>query len=304
MTAFNLKILGCGSALPTLRHNPSSQVLNVNERLFLVDCGEGTQVQLRRYHTKIQRIEHVFISHLHGDHYFGLIGLVSTFHLLGRTKDLHIYADAPLEEIIRSQLKASQTYLKYNLVFHPLIPKKDQTLFEDENLVIRSFPLRHRINTWGFVFREKPKLKNIRRDFILEHEVPVEMIMRIKAGEDYVDENGRCYPNAKITRNPKEPRSYAYVSDTSYLESVVEHIKGVDLLYHEATFDASRGKDAKDKFHSTSAEAAQIARLAEVKQLLIGHFSARYKDEQVLLNEAKEVFENTVVAAEGKDFEI
>ncbi|MFA8451679.1 MAG: ribonuclease Z [Bacteroidales bacterium] len=304
MTTFNLKILGCGSALPTMRHNPSSQVLNINEKLFLIDCGEGTQIQLRKFHVRFQRIEHIFISHLHGDHFFGLVGLISTFHLLGRSKDLHIYGDANLEQIIRVQLKASQTYLRYNLIFHPLKPKESQVLYDDELLTICAFPLSHRIPTWGFSFREKEKLRNINRDFIIEKDISVEDILKIKAGADYIDEFGVLFPNNKITRTPIPPRSFAYVSDTKYFEPVVDYVRKVDLLYHEATFDASRTVDAKDKFHSTSVDAATIAMKAEVGKLIIGHFSARYKDSNQLIQEGAEVFPNIEGAIEGKEFTV
>ncbi|MFA8299975.1 MAG: ribonuclease Z [Hyphomicrobiales bacterium] len=304
MTTFKLKVLGCGSALPTMRHHPSSQVLNINEKLFLLDCGEGTQLQMRKYHIKFQKIEHVFISHLHGDHFFGLIGFVSTLHLLGRTKDLHVYGDARLENIIHTQLKASDTFLRYQVIFHPLTPKKSEVLFEDENLVIKSFPLNHRINTWGFVFREKVKLRNIKRDFLLEYDVPIDVIMDIKAGADFIDENGKLHPNHKITKTPRSPRSFAYVSDTSYYEPVIEHIKDVHLLYHEATFEASRENDARNKFHATTKQAATIAKAANAQKLLIGHYSARYVDTDFLLEEAKEVFPNTLSANEGLDIDL
>ncbi len=258
MEKFELHILGSGSALPTTRHFPTSQVVNLRDKLFMIDCGEGAQLQFRKSRLKFSRLNRIFISHLHGDHCFGLLGLISTLNLLGRTADLHIHS-----------------------------PKGVTTI-----------PLRHRMPCCGFLFAEKPRPNHILRDMIDFYQVPVYELNRIKNGADYVTPEGEVIPNARLTRPSAAPRRYAYCSDTIYLPSITEQIKGVDLLFHEATFAEDAAPRAKETFHTTASQAARIARDAEVKKLLIGHFSARYDDEQVLLDEARAVFPDTQLAKE------
>lgn len=301
---FKLTILGSGSAIPSIHRGPSSQVLTVNAKLYLIDCGEGTQLQLRQSRIKIQSISTVFVSHLHGDHYFGLVGLVSTMHLLGRTKDLDIYAPPELEGIIKLQLQVSRTVLKFELNFHALIETSKHLLFEDKNIEVSAFPLKHRIPTWGFYFQEKPKAPNIRKAFIEGYQPDIEEIAIIKKGGDYKTKDGRVIKNTEITNEAKPPCSYAYCTDTKYHETLVPHIYGASLLYHEASYANDLKNEAAKRFHATAEQAANIAKLANVKQLLIGHFSARYKDLSVLHAEAKAVFENTILAEDGSVIEI
>jgi ribonuclease Z len=296
---FELTILGCGSAVPTLQRNAAAQVLNVLERYFLIDCGEGTQQQLRRFRVPYNKINHIFISHLHGDHFFGLIGLLSSFSLQNRRAELHIYSDKRLQEIIEFQLKVMNSRLNYPLIFHHL-DREPGLIYEDRMMTVHAFPLKHRYEApvTGFLFAEKPRPNHILRDMIDFYQVPVYELNRIKNGADYVTPEGEVIPNARLTRPSAAPRRYAYCSDTIYLPSITEQIKGVDLLFHEATFAEDAAPRAKETFHTTASQAARIARDAEVKKLLIGHFSARYDDEQVLLDEARAVFPDTQLAKE------
>ncbi len=261
---FSVTVLGSNSAIPTLQRNPSAHLLNANERLFLIDCAEGTQLQLRRYKIHFQRIKHVLISHLHGDHFYGLIGFLTSLHLLGRKDELKLYANPELKQIIELQLAASRTSLSYPLIFHPLLSNNKELIIDAERLKVYSFPLLHSVPTHGFLFLE-------------QHHSAMRM---------------------------RHARSYAYCSDTSYCEDIIPFIHGVDLLYHEATFLHGMAKQAHEKFHSTAFEAATIAKKARVVKLLIGHFSARYDDLQPLLNEAREVFPCTELAEDGKKFDI
>lgn len=302
--SFELTILGCSSASPTSHRNPSSQILQHNEQLFLIDCGEGTQVQLRRRKIKFSKINHIFISHLHGDHYFGLIGLISTFHLSGRQNDLHIYAPAKLKEIIDLQLKASSTWLEYKLYFHPHDFENPGIIFENDKLSVQSIRLKHRIPTNGFVFREKIKPRSINRKMVDAFEVPVYALNKIKQGEDYLCDDGKTIPNEKLTFDPPAPVSYAYCSDTMYYEPIIEEVKGVDCLYHESTFMEDMRARAIKSFHSTTLDAATIAKKAGVGKLIIGHYSARYNDLEPLLLEAQSVFANTELGEEGKSYMI
>ncbi len=304
MLPFTLTILGCSSATPTSERNPTSQLLGHGEKLFLIDCGEGTQVALRRMHIHFQRIRHIFISHLHGDHFYGLIGLVSSMHLLGRTKALHIYGPPMLKEIIDLQLMASQTTLLYPLEFHLTQAEKPEVIFEDENIIISSFPMMHRIPTNGFLFQEKPYERKIRKDVIQLLKIPVHLIPKLRHGDDYIAPDGTVHSNNVITIDPPLPRSYAFCSDTAYFEDIIPVVKGASLLYHETTFMNDRVGNATDKFHSTTGQAATIAKKANVKKLLIGHYSARYDDLQPLLEEARAVFPNTELAVDGCVFEI
>lgn len=297
--SFEITILGCGSASPTSFRNPSAQIIQVQERLFLIDCGEGTQVQIRRNKIRMQKINHIFISHLHGDHYFGLIGLLSTFHLLGREKDIYIYGPEELKNVIYTQLKASKTYLKYELHFHALNFDAKQLLFEDKKVEVYSFPMRHSIEVCGFLIQEKVKPRKINRTAVDAFEIPVYELNNIKDGADYTMDDGSIVDNSKLTFDPNPSISYAYCSDTSYYPSMVQSIQNVDLLYHESTFAKDLLKLAKQTKHSTAEQAALIAKEANVKQLLLGHYSARYTHLNVLLDEAKEVFENTLLASDG-----
>ena len=301
---FSLTVLGSSSAIPTLTRNPSAHLLNVNERLFLIDCAEGTQLQLRRYHAHIQRLRHIFISHLHGDHFYGLIGLLTTMHLLGRREELHVYAHPLLEEIIDSQLQASQSTLLYPLHFHPLRSDHYEKVYEDAVMTVHSFPVVHSVPTNGFIFREKMQERKIRKDILGKVDIPVSEMSEIKKGKDYIDEEGVVYENSTLTIDPPKPRSFAYCSDTVYTETIIPYIQNCDLLYHEATFMQEMAAIAKEKMHSTTLEAATIAEKSHVKRLIIGHFSARYDDLQPLLNEARTVFPETYLAEDGSVFQV
>lgn len=297
--AFKLTVLGCNSAIPTVEKNPTAQLLNANERFFLVDCGEGTQVQLRKYQLSYQRISHIFISHLHGDHYFGLIGLISSMHLMGRNKDLHIYGHHQLKSIIDLQLLASNTELNFPLFFHPISEDKEQILFEDEMISVSNILLNHSIKCSGFIFREKKSNRKIIKAKIEEYNIPFNKYSSIKNGSDWIDSSGKVILNSLITEKNTPSHSFAFCSDTIYDESLIEKVKGVDLLYHEATFMMELSERAKKTGHSTAFDAATIAQKALVKNLLIGHFSQRYKDHEVLLNEARNTFKNTYLAKSG-----
>ena len=299
MEKFELHILGCGSALPTTRHFATSQVLNVRDKLFMIDCGEGCQMQFRRSRLKFSRLNHIFISHLHGDHCFGLLGLISSFGLLGRTADLHIYSPAGLEELLQPMLKFFCDNLPYKVFFHAFETKRPTLIYEDRSLTVTTIPLKHRIACCGFLFAEQPTLNHIIRDMVDFYEIPLYELNRIKSGEDYVTADGTVVPNARLTIPADPPRKYAYCSDTIYRESVIEQIKEVNLLFHEATFVQKEQARARETFHTTAAQAATIAKKANVKQLVIGHFSARYEDESVLLEEAQMVFPETILAREN-----
>lgn len=298
MEKFELHVLGCGSALPTTRHFPTSQIVNVRDKLFMIDCGEGAQLQFRKSRLKFSRLNHIFISHLHGDHCFGLLGLISTLNLLGRTAELHIHSPKGLEDLMIPMLDFFNRQMTYRVLFHEFGTKEAAVVYEDRSLTVTTIPLRHRMPCCGFLFAEKPGPNHILRDMIDFYQVPVYELNRIKNGADYVTPEGEVIPNARLTRPSAALRRYAYCSDTIYLPSVTEQIKGVDLLFHEATFAEDAAPRAKETFHTTASQAARIARDAEVKKLLIGHFSARYDDEQVLLDEARAVFPNTQLAKE------
>ncbi len=299
MRTFNVTILGSGAAIPLISRNPSAQLLNIQESLFLVDCAEGTQVQLRKIKVRFQKIKHIFISHLHGDHYFGLIGLITSYHLLGRKDELHVYGHKPLKDIIDLHLESSNTVLRYPLIFHEIDHTNRSIIFEDKKLVIETFPLSHNFPVNGFLFREKTSKLNISKDFIEKYKPSVSQIKSIKDGGDFVDSEGNLHKHEEITTRTNLPRSYAYCTDTIYSEDVVPFVKGVNLLYHEATFANDKKSDAKEKFHSTAEQAAWIARKADAKKLLIGHFSARYRTQDVLLEEARAVFPETILARDG-----
>ena len=300
MEKFEVNILGCGSALPTTRHFASSQVVNIREKLFMIDCGEGAQLQLRRSKLKFTRLNHIFISHLHGDHCFGLMGLISTFGLLGRTADLHIYAHEDLERLLTSHLEFFCKGMTYDVIFHSIDPTKEAIIYDDRSVSISTIPLKHRIPTCGFLFQEKKTPNHIIRDMVDFYQIPVFELNRIKNGEDYITPEGVVVPNNRLTTPSAPARSYAYCSDTAYQRSIIPQIKGVDLLFHESTFAQSDAARAKETFHTTASQAAEIARDAEAKQLVIGHFSARYEDESILLKEAQAIYPNTLLAKENQ----
>jgi len=304
MLPFEVTVLGSSSATPTATRHPTAQVLNIHERFFLLDCGEATQIQLRRFKFKIQRIDHIFISHLHGDHYLGLPGLLGTMHLLGRDKELHIYSPPGLKEIIDTNHYHSKTFLNYDLNFHVLEGKSSARIFEDDKITVETIPMNHRIPCYGFLFKEKEPLRNIIGEKIAEYNIPVQQIQEIKKGEDFISPEGKRIPNSELTLPPHPARSYAYCSDTLYNESFIEQIKNVNLLYHEATFAEDKAERAIETHHCTAKQAGAIAQKANVKKLIIGHYSARYKDLDVLLNETKQVFENTVLAIEGETYKV
>lgn len=304
MDRFELNILGCGSALPTTRHFLSSQVINHRENLYMVDCGEGAQLQFRAMKLKFQRLGHIFISHLHGDHCFGLPGLISTLGLLGRTSDLHIHAQPDAEKIFQPMLDYFCKELPYKVIFNSFDPQKSEVILDNKSLKVSTIPLKHRVPTAGFLFEEKPKSPHIIREMIDFYHVPVKYINAIKNGEDFITEDGNVIPNKVFTKLADPHHRYAYCSDTAYSEKIIPMIEGVDLLYHEATFSEDNIMRAKQTFHSSARQAAMIAKAANVKKLILGHFSARYPDESVLLEEAQEVFPDTVLAKEKMNLPI
>jgi len=299
MERFELNILGCGSALPTTRHFLSSQVINLRDKLFMIDCGEGTQLQFRTMKLKFQRLNRIFISHLHGDHCFGLPGLISSLGMLGRTADLHIHAQPDAEKLFRPILNYFCKDLPYQVFFHAFNPSENELIFEDRTLKVSTVPLNHRSPCAGFLFEEKPKSPHIIREMIDFYQIPVSRIPAIKAGADFVTPEGAIIANRIFTRPAEPPRRYAYCSDTTYHEKIIPIIEGVDLLYHEATFSHKDIVRAKETYHSSARQAALIARAAHVKKLVIAHFSARITDETILLDEAREVFPETMLAGEG-----
>lgn len=302
---FQLTILGTSSALPTSNRYPTAQVLHVSGRFFLIDCGEGTQTQMRKYKIGFSKINHIFISHLHGDHIFGLIGLISTFALIGRTNELHIYSYSELQKFLDAQIQFLYAdELPFRIVYHPLNFKKEQKIYEDRKVTVYSFPLTHRIPTCGFRFEEKPVLPNLIPEKIAEYQIPIRNRQQIKEGGDYLTSDGRIIPHSELTSHKQRPRSFAFCSDTRYDESYIESVRNVDLLYHEATFARDNQALAQTTYHSTGADAARIALKANAEKLIIGHFSARYKDHTPILNEAQEIFANTEAIAEGQVFSI
>lgn len=302
---FELTILGCGSAVPTLTRNATAQVLNVLERYFLIDCGEGTQHQLRKYKIPYNKINHIFISHLHGDHFFGLIGFLSTLSMQNRRGEMHIYADKRLQELFEFQLKLLNCKFGYPIVYHHLSRHKD-LIYEDKAVTVTSFPVKHRYDApcCGFLFKEKERPRTIRKEMTMAWNVPIAFMQYLKQGMDFTTSEGEVISNSILTTDPPHARSYAFMTDTLYREAFVEYVRGVDLLYHEATYGKESEKLAKATFHSTAEQAARLASLAEVGQLIIGHFSARYPDVTLLQEEARQLFSNTVLANEGETYRI
>ncbi|MEJ0030869.1 MAG: ribonuclease Z [Bacteroidota bacterium] len=296
--SFQLTILGASGAIPAYGRFTSSQHLNIQNRHFLIDCGEGAQLQIAKTSISIQRVNHIFISHLHGDHYLGLMGLLYSMHLNHRESDLHLYSHRGLDEIILTQLKHSHSVLNYRLHFHELTPGKNELIYEDDFLTIESFPLMHRLACSGFVFREKPKPRRIDKDR-LPPDMKLQYIAQLKLGNDIHDEQGHLlYKNENFTLPPRPSLSYAYCSDTAFFPELARYIKDVDLLYHEATFMEDEREKAASTFHSTASDAAKVANMVNAKKLLIGHFSARYRELDGLLNEARAIFPNTQLAVE------
>jgi ribonuclease Z len=299
-----LTILGCYAATPRTITNPTSQVLEIKNRMFLIDCGEGTQVQLRKNKIKFSKINQVFISHLHGDHFFGLIGLISTFSLLGRTTDLHIYGPKGIKEIILLQLRLSNSWTNYDLYFHELESEVSEIIFEDEKVVVTTIPLKHRVYTNGFLFQEKLGERKLNMDAILNHKIESCYYQKIKNGKDIGLDDGRIIPNSILTFDPIQPKSYAFCSDTVYHEAIVPIIENVDVLYHESTFLESEDALALKTLHSTAKQAARIALKANAKQLILGHYSTRYDSITVFQEEAKTIFSEVLLADDGKTFEL
>lgn len=302
--AFKITILGSSGAVPAYGRMPSAQFLEVENNYFLIDCAEGAQLQLMKYELNMHRIDHIFISHLHGDHYLGLMGLIFTLHLNKRKSDLHIYSHKGLDEIITLQLKYSKSSLNYKIVFHLLTPGKTEIIFENKFVTVETIPLLHKLDCSGFLIREKPKPRRIDKE-VLPQNLSILQLNKLKWGEDIVDDEGNIvYKNEALTLSPRKSRSYAYCSDTQYFEAIVEQIRDVDVLYHEATFMEEDADKALETRHSTVKQAATIALKAQPVRLLIGHFSARYKDLLPVIDEAKRVFQNTYLALEGETFTI
>ena len=304
MQKASLTILGCGSAMPTRKNFPSSQLLEIRDKQFLIDCGEGTQIRMCQMGAKANRLGHIFISHLHGDHCFGLMGLISTFGMLNRTAELHIHAQADLEKILKPQLHYFCTDLSFNVVFHTINHRKHDLIYEDRSVQVFSIPLKHRVPCCGFLFEEKPRDRHIIRDMIDFYHIPTWRIPKIKQGEDFETEEGELIPNELLTIASERPKRFAYCTDTAYSEKIIPIIEGVDCLYHEATFMDDELLRSKQTEHSTARQAGEIARKAHVKKLIIGHYSARYNNQEALLNEAREVFENTVLGEDLTVYEI
>ncbi|MDZ4148479.1 MAG: ribonuclease Z [Flavobacteriaceae bacterium] len=298
----NLTILGCYAATPRTFTNPTAQVLELKNHLFLIDCGEGTQVQLRKSKIKFSRIKHIFISHLHGDHFYGLIGLISTFRLLNRSQELHIYGPLGIKEIILLQLKYADSWTNFPLVFHELISKVSELILEEENLTVSTIPLKHRIYTNGFLFREKLGERKLNMKAVGKYKIEICDYQNLKNGKDYITHENEVIPNQVLTFDPPKPKSYAFCSDTVFDLDIIPYIKGVDVLYHEATFLDEHQKLATPTKHSTAKQAAEIARQAEVGTLILGHFSTRYGSIQPFLEEALTIFNPTLLADDGKVF--
>lgn len=299
---FSVTVLGSSSALPTSKRFPSACALNVHERFFLVDCGEGTQIQIRKYRIKLSKINHIFISHLHGDHFFGLFGLISSFNLIGRNADLWIYAHRDIKRILNSHFKYFDQNRDYNIKYRFLNYEKEELIYEDKNMYVKSIPLKHRIPTCGFLFEEKKRPNHIIKDKIEEYKIPVKNIPDIKNGEDFFTEEGVKISNSELTFPSYKPRKFAYCSDTAYDESIIKSIKDIDLLWHEATFLNDQKSRVKETFHSTAEQAAQIAKAGNVGNLILSHFSSRYKDLSKFKEESGRIFENVYLAKEGKEF--
>ena len=304
MIPFKIHILGCGSALPTLRHNATCQIVEIRGKYFMIDCGEGTQIQVRRTKVHFSKIQAVFISHLHGDHCFGLFGMISTFGMTGRTAPLHVYAPKEFEEYFNLSMELFCKKLEFAVMFHPIETTETKVIYEDKSLTIESIPLEHRIPCCGFLFREKLTTPHIRRDMIDFYNIPISQINNIKAGANWTTADGDIIMNSKLTIPADKPRSYAYCSDTRYMEQLYKNVANVDVLYHESTYTNEYKDRAKSYYHSTAEEAATVAKDANVGKLLLGHYSARYLNEDIILNEAKAIFPNSFLTNEGMVFDV
>lgn len=298
-----LTILGCYAATPRTLTNPTSQVLEIRNRLFLIDCGEGTQVQLRKNKIKFSKINHIFISHLHGDHLYGLIGTISTFSLLGRTTDLHIYGPKGIKELILLQLKLTESWTTYSLFFHELESKESEVVFEDNKVIVKTIPLKHRVYTNGFLFQEKPAERKLNVEAVQQYDIHVAYYQKIKNGGNVTLDDGTVIENEKLTFDPEPTKSYAFCSDTVYNEEIIPVIANTDVLYHESTFLDSEARLAEKTLHSTSKEAATIALKANVKQLILGHYSTRYDGIERFKEEAETIFPNVLLGDDGVSFE-
>jgi ribonuclease Z len=292
-----LTILGNNSAIPAFDRNPTAQVLQTMEESFLIDCGEGTQMQLSKYKIKRSKINHIFISHLHGDHYFGLIGLLTSMSLLNRIQELHLHAPPELEQLINLQLNFASTHLSFALHFHPL--QNEGLILDGNKMTVECFKVQHRIDCWGFLFRQKKNPRKLDAERAKIYEIPSAFYEKLQRGEDYITKKGTIVPNEEVTTAATKPRSYAYCADTIYDESLAEKVKGVDLLYHETTYLKDLQERAAARYHSTTVQAASIAKKAEVKKLLIGHFSSKYENLDEFLTETVEIFKNTELAVQG-----
>ncbi|MET0946211.1 MAG: ribonuclease Z [Flavobacterium sp.] len=298
-----LTILGCYAATPRTLTNPTSQVLEIRNRLFLIDCGEGTQVQLRKNKIKFSKINHIFISHLHGDHLYGLIGTISTFSLLGRTTDLHVYGPKGIKELILLQLKLTESWTTYSLFFHELESKESEVIFEDQKVIVKTIPLKHRVYTNGFLFQEKPAERKLNVEAVQQYDIHVAYYQKIKNGGNVTLDDGTVIENKKLSFDPIPPLSYAFCSDTVYNEAIIPIIENVDVLYHESTFLESEAALAQKTLHSTAKEAARIALKANVKQLVLGHYSTRYDGIERFKEEAESIFPNVLLGDDGVSFE-
>ncbi|NMH89908.1 ribonuclease Z [Flavivirga algicola] len=298
-----LTILGCYSATPRTLNNTTSQVLEINNHMFLIDCGEGTQVQLRKHKIKFNRIKHIFISHLHGDHFFGLVGLISTFRLLTRETDLHIYGPKGIKEVVTLQMKLADSWTNYNLIFHELTSNESELIFEDDRVEVHTVPLNHRVYTNGFLFKEKEGNRKLDIDAVEAANIHVAYYRKLTQGFDVVNEDGKTIKNESVTKAGLKPKSYAFCSDTMYKEDIVPIIKNVDVLYHESTFLEKHAHLGPKTKHSTAKEAATIAKLAQASTLLLGHYSTRYDSLNAFKEEAQEVFDNVELCEDGKTFE-
>jgi ribonuclease Z len=298
-----ITILGCYAATPRTLNNPTAQVLEMHNRLFLIDCGEGTQVQLRKNKIKFSKINHIFISHLHGDHCYGLIGVISTFAMLGRETDLHVYGPKGIKEFILTQLRLTNSYTSYNLYFHELESNESQVVFEDDKVIVRTIPLLHRVYTNGYLFQEKPKERKLNIEKVKEHKIDKCYYQNLKNGKDITLDNGQVLLNSDVTDNPEEAKSYAYCSDTIYKEDIIDVIQNADVLYHESTFLEKDIQYTEKTMHCTAKQAATIALKSGVKNLILGHYSTRYQNIELFKEEAQEIFQNVHLADDGKEFE-
>lgn len=304
MARFQVNILGCGSATPSLRHYPACQVLDFRDNLFMIDCGEGAQLMMRRMKLKFSRLNHIFISHLHGDHFFGLPGLISTLALQGRDGGyITVHAFQEGLDLLKAQLDFFCRETPFNIMYSPVDPKGG-IVYEDGSLTVKAFPLYHRVPCVGYIFKEQPKLRHLRGDMVKFYNIPMKQLPGIKAGADFVTDDGKVIPNCRLTTDADPAISYAYCSDTMMDERVADSVSGVDVVYHEATYTDELAHKARERGHSTASEAAKIAKLAGASKLILGHFSKRYFNEEQHLAEARAIFPNVVAANEGMKIDL